>query len=88
VVESHSDNEAVARLQTVAVARSALDRRCRAAFKARARGTVAARRSVAQHVAPVGDGALTRGPRHRKKETDKWDPVAEYFQIKNTPERM
>jgi hypothetical protein len=26
-----------------------------------------------------GDGALTRGPRRGKEETDRWDPVAEIF---------
>jgi hypothetical protein len=48
------------------------------AFRAWARGS-AARRRVARHVAPGGDGALTHGPRRRKEETDRWDPAAEIF---------
>jgi hypothetical protein len=49
------------------------------AFKARARGTVAARHRAARCMAPGGDGALTRGPRRGKEETDRWGPVVGIF---------
>jgi hypothetical protein len=50
------------------------------AFMAWGRGSATpARRRVAWHMAPGGDGAATCGPRRLKDETDKWDPAAEIF---------
>jgi hypothetical protein len=57
----------------------------RAAFKARARDTVVARRRVARRVAPGGDDILTSGPGTERKKPTVGSRVTENSQIKNTP---
>jgi hypothetical protein len=63
-----------------------LDRHCRAAFKARAHGTMAARWSVAQCMAQGGDGAPTRGPDAGRRPTS-GTPRAEKSELKTLLKR-
>jgi hypothetical protein len=56
------------------------------AFKARARGTMAARRSVARRVAPGGDGALMSKPGAEREKLAVGSRVTDNSQIKNTSE--
>jgi hypothetical protein len=77
-----SDREVAVRLRTAAAARSALDRRCQAAFKAQAHGTVATRWSVAQHMTPTRDGALTSGPGMEREKLTVGSRVTDNSRIK------
>jgi hypothetical protein len=55
-----------------------------AVLSTRAHGSVVTTQGVAWHMVPGGVNALTGGPRCRIEESDRWDPTAENFWIKNT----